>query len=91
MPQEEKIVAFFSLSHGEVSQTAVRSLDMLCGKRRVLELLPESGLGFPPHLTSDLPWLGLGLGLDAEAETPVLWPPVVKNRLVGKDPDAGKD
>ena len=28
---------------------------------------------------------------DAEAETPILWPPDVKNRLGGKDPDAGKD
>ena len=25
---------------------------------------------------------------DAEAETPLLWPPDVKNRLTGKDPDA---
>ena len=28
---------------------------------------------------------------DAEAETPILWPPDAKNWLVGKDPDAGKD
>ena len=28
---------------------------------------------------------------DAEAETPVLWPPDVKNWLIGKDADAGKD
>ena len=28
---------------------------------------------------------------DFEADTPVLWPPDVKNRLTGKDPDAGKD
>ena len=28
---------------------------------------------------------------DAETETPVLWPPDVKSRLTGKDPDAGKD
>ena len=28
---------------------------------------------------------------DVEAETPKLWPPDVKNRLIGKDPDAGKD
>ena len=28
---------------------------------------------------------------DAEAETPILWPPDVKSWLVGKDPDAGKD
>ena len=27
---------------------------------------------------------------DAEAETPVLWPPDAKNWLIGKDPDAGK-
>ena len=27
---------------------------------------------------------------DVEAETPILWPPDVKNRFVGKDPDAGK-
>ena len=27
---------------------------------------------------------------DVEAETPILWPPDVKNYLIGKDPDAGK-
>ena len=28
---------------------------------------------------------------DAVAEAPVLWPPDVKNGLIGKDPAAGKD
>ena len=28
---------------------------------------------------------------DAEAEAPILWPLDSKNRLIGKDPDAGKD
>ena len=28
---------------------------------------------------------------DAEAETPILWPPDAKNYLIRKDPDAGKD
>ena len=28
---------------------------------------------------------------DAEAEAPVLWPPDMKNRLIGKDPEGGKD
>ena len=28
---------------------------------------------------------------DAETETPILWPPDVKNRLFGKDPNAEKD
>ena len=35
-------------------------------------------------------WLFIGR-TDAEAETPILWPPDVKNWLVCKDPDAGKD
>ena len=28
---------------------------------------------------------------DAKAETPILWPPHSKRRLIGKDPDAGTD
>ena len=28
---------------------------------------------------------------DAEAETPILWPPGAKSRLIRKEPDAGKD
>ena len=35
-------------------------------------------------------WLFIGK-TDAEAETPIPWPPSVKNWLFGKDPDAGKD
>ena len=30
-------------------------------------------------------------GLDAEAETPILWPSHGKSLLIGKDPDAGRD
>ena len=29
--------------------------------------------------------------IDAEAETPILWPRDAKNWLIGKDTDAGKD
>ena len=28
---------------------------------------------------------------DADAETPILWPPHAKSCLTGKDPDAGRD
>ena len=35
-------------------------------------------------------WIFIG-STDAEAETPILWPPDGKNWLTGKDPDAGKD
>ena len=36
------------------------------------------------------PWILIGR-IDAEADAPILWPPDVKNRLIGKDCDAGKD
>ena len=35
-------------------------------------------------------WIFIGR-IDAEAETPILWPPDVKKWLLGKDPDAEKD
>ena len=35
-------------------------------------------------------WIFIGR-TDAKSETPILWPPDVKNWLIGKDPDAGKD
>ena len=28
---------------------------------------------------------------NVEAESPILWPPDAKNKLIGKDPDAEKD
>ena len=44
----------------------------------------------PVHLKGDQSWVFVGR-TDAEAETPILWPPDVKNWLNGKDPYAGKD
>ena len=44
----------------------------------------------PVHPKGNQSWIFIGR-TDAEAETPVLWPPDIKNWLIGKDPDAGKD
>ena len=44
----------------------------------------------PVHSKGDQSWVFFGRN-DAKAETPVLWPPDAKSRLIGKDPDAGKD
>ena len=35
--------------------------------------------------------INLEYSLEGLAEAPILWPPDVKSRLIGKDPDAGKD
>ena len=42
------------------------------------------------HPKGNPSWIFTGR-TDVEAETPTLWPPNVKNWLIGKDPDAGKD
>ena len=44
----------------------------------------------PVHPKGDQFWVFTGR-TDAEAETPILWPPDVKGRLIVKDFDAGKD
>ena len=44
----------------------------------------------PVNLKGNQSWIFIGK-TDADAEAPILWPPDVKNWLMGKDPDAGKD
>ena len=42
------------------------------------------------HPKGNQPWIFIG-STDAEAETPILWPPDAKNWLTGEDLDVGKD
>ena len=42
------------------------------------------------HPIGNQSWIFIGR-TDADAETPILWSPDLKNWLTGKDPDAGKD
>ena len=44
----------------------------------------------PVHPKINQSWIFVAR-TDAEAETPILWPPDAKNWLIGKDPHAGKD
>ena len=65
-----------------------------CFWTMVLEKTLESPLDCkeiqPVHPKGHQPWVFIGR-TDAEAETPVLWPPHVKSWLIGKDSDAGRD
>ena len=60
----------------------------------VLEKTLESPLDFkeikPVNPKGKQSWLFIGR-TDAEAETPILWPPDAKNKFFGKDSDAEKD
>ena len=46
--------------------------------------------GRPVYPKGNQSWIFTGR-TDAEAETPILWPPDVKSQLIGKDSDARKD
>ena len=60
----------------------------------VLEKTLESPLDCkdnqPVHPKGDQSWVFIGR-TDAEAESPILWPPHAKSWLIGKDPEAGRD
>ena len=65
-----------------------------CFWTMVLEKTLESPLDCkeikPVNPEGDQSWVFIGR-TDAEAETPILWPPDGKNWLIGKDPVAGKN
>ena len=65
-----------------------------CFWTAVLEKTLESPLDYkeikPVNPKGNESWIFIGR-TDAEAETPILWPPDAKNWLIWKDPDAGKD
>ena len=44
----------------------------------------------PVNPKGNQPWILIG-GTDAKAEAPIVRPPGAKSRLIGKDPDGGKD
>ena len=65
-----------------------------CFQTSVLEKIPESPLDCkeikPVSPKGNQPWIFTGR-TDTEAEAPILCPPDGKSRLIGKDPDAGRD
>ena len=61
-----------------------------CGVGKTLES-PLDCKEIPPvHPKGDQSWVFIGR-TDAKAEAPILWPPLMKSWLIGKDPDAGRD
>ena len=58
--------------------------------KKTLEIPLECKEIKPVNPKGNQSWIFIGR-TDAEAETPILWPPDVKNWLTGEDPDARKD
>ena len=78
----------------ELDHKEGRELKNWCFSVTVLEKTLESPLDRkeiqPVNPKGNQSWVVIGR-TDAEAETPVLWPPHAERQLIGKDPDAGKN
>ena len=91
-----KAMVFPMVMYGCESWTVKESwaLKNWCFWTVVLEKTLESPLASreiqPVHPKGDQSWVFIGR-TDAEAETPILWPPHAKSWLIGKDPGAGRD
>ena len=63
-----------------------------CFQTVLLERILESPLDIkeikPVTPKGNQPWIFIGR---TDAEALILWPPDAKSRLIGKDPDAGRD
>ena len=84
----------FSSSHVCESWTIMKAEHWKTDAFKSLEKTLESPLDCkeskPVNPKGNTTWIFIGR-TDAEAETPILWSPDVKSRLIRKDPDAGKD
>ena len=90
-----KAVVFLVVMYGCESWTVKKAecwrIDALnCGAGETLESPLDCKEIQPVHPKGYQSWIFSGK-TDAAAETPILWPPDVKNWLICKDPDAGKD
>ena len=89
-----KSVVFPVVTYGCESWTVKKAERRRCFWTVVLEKTLESPLDCkeiqPVHPKGDQSWVFIGK-TDAEAATPILWPPHAKSWLIGKDSDAGSD
>ena len=87
-----KAMVFLAVMYGCESWTIkkaehqrIDAFELWCWRRLLRVPCKEIKLANPKGNQS---WIFIGR---TDAETPILWPPDVKNQLMGKDPDAGKD
>ena len=88
-----KAMVFPVVMYGCESWTVKKALKNWCFWTVVLEKTLESPLDcreIQPVHPKDQSWVFIGR-TDVEAETPILWPPDGKNRLIWRDSDAGRD
>ena len=80
----------FSISHIQMWELDHKKAFRTVVLERTLESPLDSKEIKPVNPKGNQPWIFIGR-TNAEAESPILWPPEAKSLLTGKDPDAGKD
>ena len=89
-----KAMVFPAVMYGKLDYKESWAPKNWCFWTVVLEKTLESPLDCkkiqPIHPKEDQSWVFTGR-TDAEAETPILWPPDEKSWIIWKDPDDGKD
>ena len=92
-----KAVVFPAVMYGCESWTIkkaecrrIDAFELWCWRRLLIESPLDCKEIQPVHPKGDQSWIFIRR-IDAKAEAPVLWPPDVKNWLIWKDPDAGKE
>ena len=90
-----KAIVFPGVMYGRESWTVkkaecwkIDAFELWCWRR--LDSPLDSKEIQPVHPKGDQSCVFIGR-TDAEAETPILWPPHTKSWFIGKDPDAGRD
>ena len=90
-----KAVVFLVVMYGCESWTIkkakcwrIDAFELWCWRRLLSPL--DSKEVKPVYPKGNQSWIFI-VRADAEAEAPIFWPPDMKNWLIGKDPDAGKD
>ena len=79
---------FDSWTRRKAEQWRIDAFELLCWER--LLRVPRTARRSTVLSKGNQSWIFIGR-TDAEAKTPVIWPPGAKNWLICKDPEAGKD
>ena len=84
------LVVMYGCESWTVKKAEHRKIDASVLLEKTLESPLDCKEIQPVHPKGNQSWIFFRR-TDAEAETPILWPPDAKNWLIWKDPDAGED
>ena len=83
-------IIYLSICKVKFERRRIDAFELWCWRRLLRVPWTDCKEIQPVHSEGDQSWVFFGR-TDAEAETPILWPPHAKSWLIRKAPDAGRD